>query len=38
MKKLSILFIVVLFSIISSIKHLIAPEWYAIQDIINLFK
>jgi len=33
-----ILFILSLIFTISGIKHLIAPEWYAIEDIINLFK
>ncbi len=33
-----VLFILSLFCTMSGIKHLIAPEWYAIQDIINLFK
>jgi hypothetical protein len=33
-----ILFSFALFSTISGIKHLIAPEWYAIKDIIELFK
>ena len=34
----SILFIASLFFTISGVMHLIAPEWYAIEDIIELFK
>lgn len=33
-----ILFIMTLICTSSGIKHLIAPEWYAIEDIINLVK
>lgn len=33
-----ILFILAIFTTISGIKHLIAPEWYAVKDIIELFK
>ena len=33
-----ILFVISLFTTIPGIKHLIAPEWYAIKDIIKLFK
>tara|TARA_R110000796_G_scaffold146955_3_gene263698 strand:- start:4153 stop:4641 length:489 start_codon:yes stop_codon:yes gene_type:complete len=33
-----ILFIVTLFSIADGILHLMAPEWYAIESIIQLFK
>jgi hypothetical protein len=33
-----ILFIFSLFTTMSGIQHLIAPEWYAIKDIIDLFK
>jgi hypothetical protein len=33
-----ILSVVSLFTTMPGIKHLIAPEWYAIKDIIELFK
>lgn len=33
-----IMFILVCIFTVEGIKHLIAPEWYAIKDIIDLFK